>query len=226
MSAGQILVQKRFASQSMANPWFGLSGDLFLWDFAYDSCMEPTAAPLQRHSKFLESQQKALQGARAYLPKLQEAIKKGGALGSGHPNNPYALQEDANALLQSITEFAKAARAGGSHALDAEMHWLYDMLHDIGIKRSLDHRFTLELRQSHALILRLCVSRAPCDQCSRMIIANHHALESRFGCKVEIVISAVADYEQNCVGLAELSKDISWLTFIPEWLNLSKELQE
>ena len=57
-----------------------------------------------------------------------------------------------------------------------------------------------------------------------MIIANHHALEVRFGCRVELVISAEIDFEDSCIGMAKLAKDHKWLLFIPVWLNLSEDL--
>ncbi len=71
-----------------------------------------------------------------------------------------------------------------------------------------------------AFVFHLLVTKAPCDHCSRMIVAKRAELNKRFGRAVELVVYAQSAYEggQTCVGLEGISKDHQdWLTFRPLW---------
>lgn len=177
-------------------------------------------------NQFTLSQQagSGFSAGREGLAKPEEAIQTNHAtLSSGGPRNPYILEAAASAFSTNIKLCTEGLK--GCHAVDAEMDWLYGMLYDDGSKRMVEQTFTEGMRRSDPLVLHLYVSRAPCHHCSCMIIAKESQLEQRFGRRVEVIISAVAQYLDECVGLAELSKDLDWLTFIPDWVNLSRDLQ-
>ncbi|KAL3160472.1 hypothetical protein ABBQ32_010789 [Trebouxia sp. C0010 RCD-2024] len=128
------------------------------------------------------------------------------------------LADDATACCDTVLN-------GGRHAFDAEMYWLHSVLKDDSIKNIISSKFSSQLQKGFPLILQLHLSTAPCDQCCRMIISQHEALEDRFGYKVHVAISAVMDFSDNqCLGLAELSKSLDWLHFEPVWQSINEQL--
>lgn len=89
----------------------------------------------------------------------------------------------------------EARKGGVTHFTDAEMHWLYTLLHNDSFLDSVRLRYK---HQPGTLTFHLLVTKAPCDHCSHMIVAKHADLIARFGRDIGHVIYAKSGYCSMC----------------------------
>lgn len=200
-----------------------------LWDFAYSKDFKVNASDIQISSPFLKQQQKELSelakrsDQERYLELSQLVTDLHKLLQQPHS---FSVSLQAQSLCTGLEAMRKRvleeARKGGvTHFTDAEMHWLYTLLHDDSFLDSVRLRYK---HQPGTLTFHLLVTKAPCDHCSRMIVAKHADLKTRFERDIELVIYAKSAYEgtgpATCVGLEQIGKNCSWLTYKRLWQDM------
>ena len=195
-----------------------------MWGFSYSNDLTVNVGELEACSKFLQQQEQELRqlhqrladqgdGLSQAVDNLKELLQ---------PAHSFSISLQAPKYLQSLQDIKKQisdAQHGAciGHFADAEMHWLYVLLHDDALRDSLLQRY----EAVQGPLVHLLVTKAPCDHCCHMIVAKHTELQDRFRCPVEMVIYAQSAYgSKDCTGLEQIGKGATWLTYKPLWKNV------
>ena len=195
-----------------------------LWEFAYSKNFQVNASALDNPSPFLKQQQKEL-SELAKRSDSERSLELSQLVTQLHEllQQPYSFSTSlqAQSLFADLEAVQKkvvveARKPGVIHFADAEMHWLYTLLHDDSFLESMTQRYKGQLGP---MIFHLLVTKAPCDHCSRMMVAKYPDLKTRFGRDIELVIYAKSAYDASakCVGLENIGKNQSWLTYKQLW---------
>ncbi|KAL3133945.1 hypothetical protein ABBQ32_008392 [Trebouxia sp. C0010 RCD-2024] len=169
-----------------------------LWEFAYSEDYTLKAARLPLERQFAEDQQAALaQGLKnisrwqADRHELQQKLET-----LPDTSNPLLLTEKVRelklytSLNKLTTKLDDLFLSGGcAHAFDAEMQIVHCLLYNGDVKTNLQMRFA---DHPGPMTVDIVVTKAPCDHCTRNIIARHAEIQARFDCKVSSVVSAAA----------------------------------
>ena len=120
-----------------------------------------------------------------------------------------------NKVSKLRTDFKKKIEGKCNHFLDAEIQWLYDLLHNDKLKDELCAKFA---KSSGPITLLLHSTKAPCDLCALTIVRKHSELVKRFdaanrGLNISVSTSAVYGENIGCIGLARLSESNDCITF-------------
>lgn len=105
--------------------------------------------------------------------------------------------------------------------LDAEMKWLWTLLHDAGVRTDLQRK--LSQCSEAEVTLWLYVTQEPCDFCTQMLLLHHPELKNLYAIKpnqtLKIVVVAQASYRKSsCKGFEQLTEaDRQVLDIIPYW---------
>lgn len=83
----------------------------------------------------------------------------------------HSVPRQSNAQLQS--DYHRVA--------DAEMKWLYTVLHDAGLRTHLQSK--LSQYNESEVKLWLCVTLQPCDFCTQMLLLHHSELQKLYAQK-------------------------------------------
>lgn len=195
-----------------------------LWDFAYSTEFTRNISASEIASPLLKQQQEELKklAKRSILERSLELSEIAQGLQElAQQYSSFSTSLQAETVFAEFEKwhkgvFAEARKGGIIHFADAEMHWLYYLLHDDALRDSLRLRY---MGKPGPIVFHLLVTKAPCDHCSHMMVAKHQDLVTRFERDVELVICAKSAYDghNTCVGLEEIGKQQKWLTYKRLW---------
>jgi len=94
-----------------------------------------------------------------------------------------------------------------SHFMDAEIKWLFCLLHDPETIEDLQQKIA---NTKGPMNIHLHVTKAPCDLCAQMLVLKYPEIVKRYNAEergLEIFVTAAAGYgvDHGCIGLEKLS---------------------
>ncbi|DBA91134.1 hypothetical protein WJX77_003041 [Trebouxia sp. C0004] len=202
-----------------------------LWNFVFSeqfrAAVKASDSPflhqiLATLDKFLQDFQVLCQEHQRQIALMQSLVD---FQHTGDIPNFFVVSDQLDKLAEQTSEAQKLSRRADfkkkvtqstcQHFCDAEIQWLYSLLHNSKLRAELCAKFA---QKSGPITLILHTTKAPCDLCAMMIVLKYPELVKRFDAAergLEIIVSSSADYGEaiGCVGLAKLSEGNKHITF-------------